>query len=90
MRAFAEPQVEAIERAAGLVAPGLFERDDHRVFEILGDVLDVHADVAGDIGDDVAAMRFAAAYPGRRAVITSLAKAAEALNGETGTVITAE
>ena len=37
-----------------------------------------------------AAMRFAAAYPGRRAVITSLAKAAEALNGETGTVITAE
>ena len=37
-----------------------------------------------------AAMRFAAAYPGRCAVITSLAKAAEALNGETGTVITAE
>lgn len=37
-----------------------------------------------------AAMRFAAAFPGRRAVITSLAKAAEALNGETGTVITAE
>lgn len=37
-----------------------------------------------------AAMRVAAAYPGRRAVITSLAKAAEALNGETGTVITAE
>ena len=37
-----------------------------------------------------AAMRFAAAYPGRRAVITSLAKAAEALNGETGTVIIAE
>ena len=34
--------------------------------------------------------RFFAAYPGRRAVITSLAKAAEALNGETGTVITAE
>lgn len=35
-----------------------------------------------------AAMKFARTFPGKRAIITSLDKAIEALNGETGTVIT--
>ncbi|MBQ1630185.1 MAG: carbamate kinase, partial [Firmicutes bacterium] len=34
-----------------------------------------------------AAMKFVKAYPEKKAIITSLAKAVEALRGETGTVI---
>ena len=34
-----------------------------------------------------AAMRFVRTYPNKRAIITSLDTAIEALNGETGTVI---
>jgi carbamate kinase len=35
-----------------------------------------------------AAMRFVRNYPGKKAIITSLDKAIEALEGKTGTVIT--
>lgn len=35
-----------------------------------------------------ACMKFARAYPNKRAIITSLDKAVQALEGETGTVIT--
>src|SRR5690606_40821127 len=60
VRAFAEPQVEAVHRPPGLVAPGFLERDDHGVLEVLRNVLHVDADLARDIDDDVAAMRLAA------------------------------
>ena len=45
--------------AAGFVAPGLLEREDDRVLEVLGDVLHIDADLARDIGDHVAAVRLA-------------------------------
>jgi carbamate kinase len=35
-----------------------------------------------------AAMRFVRAFPGKRAIITSLDRAVDALDGKTGTVIT--
>ena len=45
-------------------------------------------DVRGGLPKVEAAMRFARTYPNRKAIITSLDKAIDALEGKTGTAIT--
>ena len=67
----------------------VIETDDYKTPELALKYIEEGQFAPGSMLPKVqAAMKFVRAYPNKKAIITSLDKAIDALNGETGTVIT--